>query len=242
MTTQPQTPPVRPPEPALAQRLRSRRRRIAGGGAGGAGAVGIVLLILRCCSAPGPQPPFDLSPDQAPDVRWDQGADLADFGPDLADGSGSNERHDMPPHLPELPDLQPDLPDLQPDRPDAPSPQRPPPPRPKRDVCPNLPGVQERVPDGHQKNERGDCVPVPPPKPDFCLNLPGVQDAIPAGHLRTIMGECIKLGPGPTPQQEDRFQVDCGTLAKVGECRSRCLRTEHDRKDCDELYGPGRIY
>jgi uncharacterized repeat protein (TIGR01451 family) len=61
------------------------------------------------------------------------------------------------------------------------------------DVCPNLDGVQESVPDGYVKDEQGSCVKIPPPV-DVCPNLDGAQPALPEGYT-LVDGRCVVISP-----------------------------------------------
>lgn len=55
---------------------------------------------------------------------------------------------------------------------------------PVTDVCPNLDGVQEDVPDGYHLDDAGDCVEdTPPGVTDVCPNIDGDQAEVPAGYL-----------------------------------------------------------
>lgn len=68
------------------------------------------------------------------------------------------------------------------------------------DLCPNLPGDQETIPNGFIKNSRGDCVALPPPPaPDLCPNLSGRQETLPAGLIRNDKGDCVRPPPPPPP-------------------------------------------
>jgi uncharacterized repeat protein (TIGR01451 family) len=69
-----------------------------------------------------------------------------------------------------------------------------PPPAPD-DVCPNIDGVQESVPQGMIKDGQGNC--VPPPPADVCPNLDGVQEHVPDGY-QLVDGQCVVIPPPPT--------------------------------------------
>jgi len=75
----------------------------------------------------------------------------------------------------------------------------PPPTRRRVDVCPNLDGVQESVPEGYYLDqETGLCVRTPPPPPeDMCLNLEGIQETVPEGYYRDEEGNCFPVPPPP---------------------------------------------
>ena len=62
-------------------------------------------------------------------------------------------------------------------------------PPPPRDVCPNIPGNQEVIPEGMIKDQDGNC--IPPPPVDVCLNLDGIQETVPEGWTVTDEGRCI---------------------------------------------------
>ena len=53
------------------------------------------------------------------------------------------------------------------------------------DVCDNLSGIQETVPEGYGQDEAGDCV------QDVCPNLAGLQETLPVGYI-TDGGECME--------------------------------------------------
>ena len=70
------------------------------------------------------------------------------------------------------------------------------------DVCPNIDGVQETVPDGYLVNNDGNCY-IPEtsttttttttttsPPVDMCLNIDGVQETVPDGYLVNNDGFC----------------------------------------------------
>ena len=57
-----------------------------------------------------------------------------------------------------------------------------------QDLCSNLGGIQEDLPEGYVSDESGTCsVPVV----DVCLNLPNVQSEIPEGYKFIDNGDCI---------------------------------------------------
>jgi uncharacterized repeat protein (TIGR01451 family) len=66
-----------------------------------------------------------------------------------------------------------------------------PPPAPD-DVCPNIDGVQESVPQGMIKDGQGNC--VPPPPVDVCPNIHGDQATVPEGYT-LVHGECVIVPP-----------------------------------------------
>lgn len=64
---------------------------------------------------------------------------------------------------------------------------------PVTDLCPNLDGVQESIPDGYLLQE-GNCV-LPPPPVDVCPNLDGNQEELPDGYILED-GNCV-IPPPP---------------------------------------------
>lgn len=66
-------------------------------------------------------------------------------------------------------------------------------PPPPVDVCPNLDGLQESIPDGYILQE-GNCV-LPPPPVDVCPNLDGAQETLPEGYVLED-GNCV-IPPPP---------------------------------------------
>lgn len=83
------------------------------------------------------------------------------------------------------------------------------------DVCPNINGPQDRVPDGYKIDEQNQCVVVV----DMCpLSPDGVQEVIPAGMVLTQAGECVNVIPegqqqdpqNQTPAPDQIF--DCRTI------------------------------
>lgn len=65
------------------------------------------------------------------------------------------------------------------------------------DVCSNLDGVQERVPDGYESLTVGQCTLVPPPPVDVCENLEGTQTVVPPGYVAEAESQCLVLTPDP---------------------------------------------
>lgn len=61
---------------------------------------------------------------------------------------------------------------------------------PEEDLCSNIEGVQEIIPDGYILNNEGLCVPEEE-EIDLCLNLEGTQTEIPAGYLLEGEGQCV---------------------------------------------------
>lgn len=57
----------------------------------------------------------------------------------------------------------------------------------KKDVCPNLPGIQENLPDRHSLSG-GLCYPE---TFDLCLNIPSSQATVPLGYIISEDGSCI---------------------------------------------------
>jgi hypothetical protein len=61
------------------------------------------------------------------------------------------------------------------------------------DVCPNIEGPQETVPEGYELVD-GECVPVeesPSESVDVCPNLQGAQETVPEGY-QLVNGQCTK--------------------------------------------------
>lgn len=54
------------------------------------------------------------------------------------------------------------------------------------DVCPNIDGVQQAVPQNHLYDSQGNC------QPDSCLNIPGLQVSVPGGYDADNAGNCIE--------------------------------------------------
>jgi uncharacterized repeat protein (TIGR01451 family) len=93
-----------------------------------------------------------------------------------------------------------------------------PPPAPD-DVCPNIDGVQESVPQGMVKDEQGNC--VPPPPVDVCPNLDGVQEHVPDGY-HVVDGQCVVIPPpvDVCPNLEgNQATVPDGYVLKNGKCK-----------------------
>jgi hypothetical protein len=66
---------------------------------------------------------------------------------------------------------------------------------PPDDVCPNLPGIQEELPEGYRFDDEGNC--VPPDEDDFCPNLEGNQATVPEGLIIDKDGNCVPPPPPP---------------------------------------------
>lgn len=67
------------------------------------------------------------------------------------------------------------------------------------DVCANLEGTQEAVPDGYQSLSEGQCTEVVPDLVDVCLNLDGTQTTVPTGYVAGTDSQCIVVIPDPEP-------------------------------------------
>jgi hypothetical protein len=63
-------------------------------------------------------------------------------------------------------------------------------PTPPADVCPNIDGHQETVPDGYELVD-GDCVEASTPPSDVCANIDGIQETIPEGMVDDGNGNCV---------------------------------------------------
>jgi hypothetical protein len=90
---------------------------------------------------------------------------------------------------------------------------------PPTDVCPNLSGVQETVPDGLVVDDSGDC--VSPPPTDVCPNIDGVQATIPSDKILDNSGNCVTpetgevLGISTTKKQAELVNTGENPLASV---------------------------
>lgn len=81
-------------------------------------------------------------------------------------------------------------------------PEEPPPPT---DVCPNIEGVQEFVPDGYHE-DNGECAPDVIPPTDVCPNIEGTQEVVPDGyHLDA--GQCVEDQAEPPPPAIDHVVI-----------------------------------
>lgn len=56
-----------------------------------------------------------------------------------------------------------------------------------QDLCANIDGIQESLPDGYVSDDSGNCK-LPPV--DICSNLDGIQESLPAGYLADENGDC----------------------------------------------------
>ncbi len=65
------------------------------------------------------------------------------------------------------------------------------------DVCPNIDGMQDEIPDDMIKDENGNCV-VIPEDTDICPNIAGMQTEVPEGYTRDAAGNCIVKTVGGT--------------------------------------------
>ncbi len=65
------------------------------------------------------------------------------------------------------------------------------------DVCPNIDGSQETVPDGYALGELG-CVETTPPPTDFCPNMQGAQASVPEGY-ELVEGQCVEVSNPESP-------------------------------------------
>jgi len=61
------------------------------------------------------------------------------------------------------------------------------------DVCPNIEGVQETVPESKELDDEGNCVELEPE--DVCPNIDGVQETIPGGMFQNDEGNCVEPEP-----------------------------------------------
>lgn len=60
----------------------------------------------------------------------------------------------------------------------------------EEDLCSNIDGVQETLPDGYILNTEGLCVPEET-EIDLCSNLDGIQSQIPEGYVLDNEGTCV---------------------------------------------------
>lgn len=67
----------------------------------------------------------------------------------------------------------------------------------KRDVCPNIPGIQATVPQGKIIDSSGSC--VEQPSPDVCPNIDGIQATVPTGKVKDSTGNCVSPQSPPPP-------------------------------------------
>jgi hypothetical protein len=58
------------------------------------------------------------------------------------------------------------------------------------DLCPNIEGIQETIPEGLVKNDAGHC--VEPEPEDVCPNIDGIQETVPAGFVKDEAGNCVE--------------------------------------------------
>lgn len=65
-------------------------------------------------------------------------------------------------------------------------------PKPPKDVCPNLDGMQKKVPKGYMRDEDGNCVIIPKDK-DVCPNLDDMQKELPEGYTWDENGNCVPV-------------------------------------------------
>lgn len=70
-------------------------------------------------------------------------------------------------------------------------------PTPVVDVCSNLDGVQEQVPDGYESLLAGQCTPIVPDPVDVCVNLDGIQTVVPTGYVAAAESQCLVVTPDP---------------------------------------------
>ncbi len=57
------------------------------------------------------------------------------------------------------------------------------------DICMNIEGLQEILPDGYMHDETGACI---PPPVDVCINLEGVQETVTVGYRLNTVGDCVE--------------------------------------------------
>ena len=86
------------------------------------------------------------------------------------------------------------------------------------DVCPNIDGLQTKVPEGYVKHD-GECALAPPPI-DLCPNISGVQNPVPAGKIVDVDGNCVDAPPTDLCPNLDGVQesVPGGYIKSGGVC------------------------
>ena len=101
---------------------------------------------------------------------------------------------------------------------------------PPTDLCANIEGVQETVPEGLVQ-DGPDCVEPPPPPPtDVCPNLEGLQETVPMGyHLSE--GQCVEDTPPPPPPALCADGLDNDSDGKIDAEDPGC----EDSDDGDEM-------
>jgi uncharacterized repeat protein (TIGR01451 family) len=103
------------------------------------------------------------------------------------------------------------------------------------DACPNLNGVQETVPDGYVKDERGNCV-QPPPPVDVCPNLQGNQPTVPEGY-QLADGQCVLIPPPPTDVCPNLDGVQETVPYGYKLVDGTCVKKHHTKDVCPNLEG-----
>jgi hypothetical protein len=133
----------------------------------------------------------------------------------------------------------------------APTPKPRPTPPPGEDACPNLEGIQERVPQGMELDEEGNCVPCPPPPScetnpelcpppvDVCPNVEGVQETLPEGYYLAGDGNCYQIPPPPPPALWCYYEISGKQDDKPGKCAAQggswsswYSESGHDHEQC----------
>ena len=117
------------------------------------------------------------------------------------------------------------------------------------DVCDNLEGIQETLPEGFHIDESGDCIADVSEEPvDVCPNLEGEQDQVPEGYQVDEEGNCNQSQEEqPTdvcPNLEDnQAEVPEGyELKESGDCVVSSEQPEEEPQEepndvCDNLEG-----
>jgi len=72
---------------------------------------------------------------------------------------------------------------------------------PPPDLCSNIDGIQETIPEGYEDPDQdGICTLVPPPPTDLCTNIDGIQTTMPDGYEDPDQdGICTEVPPPPPP-------------------------------------------
>jgi signal transduction histidine kinase len=70
------------------------------------------------------------------------------------------------------------------------------------DVCLNVSGHQNEVPEGMFVDGDGNCYTPPPTPVDMCENISGTQETIPEGYYRNAANNCLPQPTPPTPPND----------------------------------------
>lgn len=103
------------------------------------------------------------------------------------------------------------------------------PPPPPVDMCPNLEGTQEEVPEGYEIVE-DDCVLIPPPPVDVCPNLEGDQSEVPEGYELTEVG-CTEIVVEPVDVCENIDGIQESTPEGYTNNDGQCVLDEEENNE-----------